>query len=84
VEPDPEPIPSPQPPGVDAPLKDDASLSELLAAEGLGDVRVEIHEGQAVLRGVVEEPRLQDEAERLASALDGVDAVENEIGLPSA
>jgi hypothetical protein len=83
VEPDPEPVPSPQPPGVDAPLKDDASLGELLAAEGLGDVRVEIRAGRAVLRGVVEEPRLQEEAGRLAAALDGVDRVENEIGLPS-
>jgi hypothetical protein len=86
VEPDPSPLPSPEPPGVDAPLKDhsDSSLLELLAEEGLGDVRVELYEGRAILRGVVEEPRLQEEAARLASALDGVDDVENEIGLPSA
>lgn len=87
VEPDPGPLPSPQPPGVDAPLKDagaGSSLSELIGGEGLADVRVVVHDGVAVLRGVVEEPRLLEEAARLASALDGVDAIENEIGLPSA
>lgn len=86
VEPDPQPLPSPQPPGVDAPLEDEAgsSLSELVDGKGLADVRVVLRDGVALLRGVVEEPRLREQAARLASALDGVDAIENEIGLPSA
>ena len=87
VEPDPQPLTPPQPPGVDAPVKDDsdASLLDLLAEEGLADVRILVkRDGIAVLRGIVEEPRLQEEAARLVSVLDAVETVENELALPSA
>ena len=70
---------------MEAPVKDRSlTLADLISSEGLADVRVLLQDdGCAVLRGVVDGPLLQEEAERLVSTLDGVTAVANQIGLPS-
>lgn len=43
------------------------------------DIRVEVNDGHAILRGQVEAEHEKEEAERLAETVDGVTSVENEI-----
>ncbi len=47
--------------------------------DGLGDVSVVVRSGVVTLRGIVAEAQLADRAESLASRVDGVVAVTNEI-----
>jgi osmotically-inducible protein OsmY len=50
----------------------------------LADVSVDVEDGVAVLRGIVDSPARQLELERRALSLDGVQTVENLVQLPSA
>jgi osmotically-inducible protein OsmY len=50
----------------------------------LADVTVDVEDGVAVLRGIVDNPARQLELERRALSIDGVETVENLVQLPSA
>jgi BON domain-containing protein len=61
----------------------DAALVSYDRAE-LADVTVDVEDGVAVLRGIVDNPTRRLELERRAFSIDGVEAVENLVQLPSA